>query len=56
MAIEELKVFVERRKLTADDGGRSKVISKDKLSLIPIESEGELKFFDFSKRKKGIDE
>ncbi|MFI3220544.1 MAG: hypothetical protein QX189_15705 [Methylococcales bacterium] len=56
MAIEELKVFVERRRLTADDGGRSKVISKDKLSLAPIESEGELKFFDFSKRKKGIDE
>jgi hypothetical protein len=56
MAIEELRVFVERRKLTEDDGGRSQVVSKNKLTLAPIESESELKFFDFSKRKKGIDE
>jgi hypothetical protein len=56
MALEELRVFIERRKLTEDDGGRTKTVKTDKLTLTPIESESEVKFFDFSKRKKGIDE
>jgi hypothetical protein len=56
MAAEELRVFIERRKLTEDDGGRSKEKNHDKLTLAPIEYASEVKFFDFSKRKKGIDE
>jgi hypothetical protein len=56
MAEEELRIFVERRKLSGDDGGRSEAKKNDKLSLAPIEHE-ELEpiFFDYSKRKKGID-
>ncbi len=57
MAQEELRIFVERRKLAGDDGGRSDAKKKDKLSLAPIEhKQTEAIFFDYAKRKKGIDE
>lgn len=56
ITIDELRVFVERRKLTKDDGGRSKEKSNNKLTLEPIDhAELEPIFFDYSKRKKGID-
>lgn len=55
MASKELEVFVERRKLTGDDAGRDGTTS-DKLTLAPIaDAKTEPVFFDFSKRKKGID-
>lgn len=55
MAQKELKVFVDRRKASGDDGGRSKK-NEDKLTLAPLEhAELEPIFFDYSKRKKGID-
>jgi hypothetical protein len=55
MASKELEVFVGRRKLSGDDGGRDGAES-NKLTLAPIEhAETEAVFFDFSKRKKGID-
>ena len=57
MALKELNEFVERHKKSGDDGGRSKgEDKKHKLTLSPIEhQENEAVFFDFSKRKKGID-
>jgi hypothetical protein len=56
MASKELEVFVGRRKLSGDDGGRDGATNNDKLTLAPIEHEKtEPIFFDFSKRKKGID-
>ncbi len=57
MAEEELNVFCERRKLAEDQGGRSKAKKKDTLSLVPMEHEyTEPVFFDYAKRKKGVDE
>jgi len=55
MASKELEVFVERRKLSGDDAGRDGT-KNNKLTLAPIEhAKTEAVFFDFSKRKKGID-
>lgn len=57
MAQDELRIFVERRKLSGDDGGRGDAEKKGKLSLQPIEhKQTEPIFFDYAKRKKGIDE
>ena len=67
MASNELKIFVERRKLVDDDGGRDKTKIKSKLTLslikdtdltlIPLEhTELEPIVYDYAKRKKGIDE
>ena len=57
IALDELNIFVERRKLAEDDGGRSSVKKKDKLTLVPLEYKPiEPVLFDYAKRKKGIDE
>ena len=56
----ELKEFVERHKASGDDGGRSGKQTKKgelHLTLAPLD-EGTNKpvLFDYSKRKKGLDE
>jgi len=57
MAEEELHIFTERRKLAEDEGGRNKAKKKDKLTLAPMEHElATPVFFDYAKRKKGLDE
>jgi hypothetical protein len=57
IAIDEMKIFIDRREATKDDGGRSPTKNKETLSLAPIDHlELEPVVFDHSKRKKGIDE
>ncbi len=56
MALEGLNIFVERRKLAEDDGGRNAVKNKNKLAMLPIEHSSEPKFYDYAKKKKGIDD
>ncbi|MDP3009024.1 MAG: hypothetical protein Q8N30_08140 [Methylococcales bacterium] len=57
MALDGLNIFVERRVLAEDDGGRGKAIKDDgKLAMVPIEHTLEPMFFDYAKKKKGIDE
>jgi hypothetical protein len=55
-ALEELSVFMARRSLAEDDGGRGTVKDENKLTMVPIEFSIEPKFFDYAKKKKGIDE
>lgn len=55
IASNELAMFIERRILADDDGGRG-AVKTDKLSILPIEHTSEPKVFDYAKRKKGIDE
>ena len=57
IAINEIKIFTDRRKATADDGGRSGKEKKDALGLSPMDSLAlEPMIFDHNKRKKGLDE
>ncbi len=57
IALSELKVFTDRRQVTDDDGGRSKVKKKNSLSLAPMTQLAlEPIGFDHTKRKKGVDE
>ncbi|CAG1020353.1 hypothetical protein DOJK_00278 [Patescibacteria group bacterium] len=60
MAQKELKEFIERHAASGDDGGRSGKVKKDgslHLTLAPLD-EAKVKPipFDYSKRKKGLDE
>lgn len=63
MAQKELKVFVDRRKASGDDGGRSakekgaKEKGRTKLTIAPIEHEPtETIFYDYDKKRKGLEE
>lgn len=57
MAQEGLSIFIERRRLAEDDGGRGTTVKDDsKLTMVPIEYTLEPKFFDYAKKRKGIDE
>jgi hypothetical protein len=42
--------------LAEDDGGRGTVKDDSKLAMVPIEHTLEPMFFDYAKKKKGIDE
>lgn len=57
MALDRLNVFIEHRALADDDGGRNTTVKDDgKLAMVPIEHLSEPMFFDYAKKKKGIDE
>lgn len=51
-ATAELKIFMERRKLGGDDGGRD----PKRLSIVPLDPSLEPKIFDPTKKRKGIDD
>ena len=51
-ATAELQIFIERRKIDGNDGGRD----PKKLSIVPLEPSLEPKTFDPLRKKKGIED
>lgn len=56
MALDGLNIFVKRRVQAEDDGGRGTAVKDDgKLAMVPIQHTSVPMFFDYAKKKKGID-